>query len=269
MTRALFEDNDRIIGIPTSRPGEQDSALLKFADRLAPLLSKVNLELTQTRPFDWTARSTGRDWPARAETMVGLQRLANARFCIESVLADGVPGDLIETGVWRGGMSIFMKGVLKAHGDNERTVWLADSFQGLPPPDPARFPADRQLDLTGHDILSVGVEEVRHNFERYGLMDDRVQFIIGWFRETLPTAPINELAVLRLDGDLYESTLEALEPLYPKLAPGGYCIIDDFGTVPPCAAAVTDYRRAHDIDAEIIDIDGAGVYWRKPRCTDQ
>lgn len=195
--------------------------------------------------------------------MVGLQRLANARFCIESVLADGVSGDIVETGVWRGGMSIFMKGVLEAHGDTERTVWLADSFEGLPPPDPVRFPIDRHLDLTVHEVLSVGVEQVRKNFERYGLLDDRVQFIVGWFKETLHSAPIDEIAVLRLDGDLYESTIQALEPLYPKLAPKGYCIIDDYGTIAPCAAAVTDFRKAHDIDDEIVDIDGAGVYWRK------
>ncbi len=263
LTRALFEDNDRVIGVRSSVPGKTEPRLLTYADRLAPLLGKLRLELAYKRPFDPSTRDTGRDWPARAETMVGLQRLANARFCIESVLADAIPGDIIETGVWRGGMSIFMKGVLAAHGDADRTVWLADSFEGLPPPDPANYPADRQLDLSSYEILSVGVEQVRHSFERYGLMDDRVRFIVGWFRDTLDRAPIRDLSILRLDGDLYESTIQALEPLYPKLSPGGYCIIDDYGSVNACAAAVTDYRKDHGIEDEILDIDGAGVYWRK------
>jgi O-methyltransferase len=203
------------------------------------------------------------DWPARAETMTGLKRLANARFCIESVLADRVPGDLIETGVWRGGMSIFMRGVLKAHEVTDRTVWLADSFRGLPPPDPLRYVADRGSNLSRFDFLSVDVEQVRRNFERYGLMDDQVGFIVGWFRDTLADAPVKQLAVLRLDGDMYESTIEALEPLYPKLAAGGFCIIDDYGVIDACAAAVNDYRTAQSITDKILDIDGSAVYWRK------
>jgi cephalosporin hydroxylase len=195
--------------------------------------------------------------------MAGLKRLANARFCIESVLAEGIPGDIIETGAWRGGMSIFMRGVLKAYGVTDRKVWLADSFQGLPKSDPAHYPADMGLDLSQHDYLSVGVQQVRHNFERYGLMDEQVNFIVGWFRDTLADAPIDNLAVLRLDGDLYESTIQALESLYPKLSRGGYCIVDDYGVIDACAAAVKDYRSAHSIDDEILDIDGSGVYWEK------
>src|SRR2546425_313302 len=93
-------------------------------------------------PCDLEARAVGRDWPAEAETMIGLHRLENLQQCIVRVLEEGIPGDLIETGVWRGGACIFMRGVLKAFGDNERTVWVADSFQGLPHPDPARYPAD-------------------------------------------------------------------------------------------------------------------------------
>ncbi len=106
--------------------------------------------------------------------MVGLKRLANARSCIESVLADDIPGDIIETGVWRGGVAIFMRGVLKAHEVIDRKVWVADSFQGFPPPDPFRYPADRGWNLTRFEILSVGLEQVRQNFERYGLLDDQV-----------------------------------------------------------------------------------------------
>lgn len=260
LTRAVFEDNDWVLGIDASGDTRR---FVQQLHRLSPLLQKAHLEVAVKRPYLAEKRQLGRDWPARAETMAGLARLANVRFCIESVLADEVPGDLIETGVWRGGMSIYMRGVLKAHGVTDRKVWLADSFEGLPQVDPTHYPADSGLDFEKFDVLSVGVEEVRRNFQRYELLDDQVEFIVGWFKDTLSDAPVSDLAVLRLDGDLYESTIQALEPLYPKLSVGGYCIIDDYGAVAACKAAVTDYRKAHAIEDEISDVDGWAVYWRK------
>lgn len=261
LTGALSEDSDRIAGLPT--PGPPDPRWLRWLDRLAPALHRAKVEVAVKRPYDAAVREAGRDWPARSETMAGLRRLANARLCVEQVLADGVPGDIVETGVWRGGMSIFMRGVLKAHGVTDRKVWLADSFRGLPPPDAERYPADRGLDLSSWKILSVSVEEVRHNFARYGLLDDQVGFLVGWFRDTLPGAPMEQLSVLRLDGDLYESTVQALDALYPRLSPGGYCIVDDYGAVEGCRVAVTDYRSAHGIADDILPVDATGVYWRK------
>ena len=260
LTRAVFEDSDRIIGVPTK---DHAKAWVRLLDRFAPALGKARIEMSIKQPYSSSKREGGSDWPARAETMCGLRRLGNARRCIEQVLTDKIPGDIIETGVWRGGMSIFMRGVLKAYDVTDRTVWLADSFSGLPVPDVDHYPTDRDLDLSDWKILSVGVEQVRHNFERYGLLDDQVQFIEGWFRDTLADAPIRELAILRLDGDLYESTILALESLYPKLAAGGYCIIDDYGVIDSCKRAVTDYRQAQDISEELVDIDGAGFFWRK------
>ena len=172
------------------------------------------------KPYDPELRAVGRDWPARADSMIGLRRMDNIQSCVEAVIADDVPGDLIETGVWRGGATIFMRGVLKAYGDTTRTVWVADSFQGLPPPDPARFPADAGDTLHTMGGLAVGVDQVKHNFERYGLLDDQVKFLVGWFKDTLPTAPIETIAVMRLDGDMYESTWQAIEALVPEALAG-------------------------------------------------
>jgi len=206
----------------------------------------------------------GRDWPARAESMIGLKRMENIEHCVQSVLDDDVPGDLIEAGVWRGGACIFMKANLLSRGDTTRTVFVADSFQGLPPPDAALYPADTGDDLHTRSGLSVGAEVVRHNFERYGVLDERVEFLVGWFKDTLPSAPIDKLSVMRLDGDMYESTWQAIEALYPKLSPGGYCIVDDFGSHQSQAGqAIIDYRKKHGIDDEIVDIDGFGAYWRR------
>jgi len=103
---------------------------------------------------------------------------------------------------------------------------------------------------------------VQGNFKRYGFLDDRVRFLKGWFKDTLHTAPISRLALVRLDGDMYESTIQALDALYPKLSPGGYLIIDDYG-LPGCRAAVDDYRATHGIKEEVRIVDWTGAYWRR------
>ena len=105
---------------------------------------------------------------------------------------------------------------------------------------------------------------MRRNFERYGLLDDQVRFLEGWFRDTLPRAPIEKLAVMRLDGDLYESTMDGLTNLYDRLSPGGYVIVDDY-SIPACRLAVEDFRRARGLTEEIVQIDWTGVFWRRGR----
>jgi hypothetical protein len=183
--------------------------------------------------------------------------------CVESVLADDVPGDLIETGVWRGGTSMFMRAVLKAHGITDRVVFVADSFEGLPAPDPEQYPADSKSMLHDLAYLAVPLETVQEHFGRYGLLDDQVRFVKGWFRDTMPTLSQHTWSVIRADGDMFESTITVLENLYPNLSPGGYLIIDDYHSLPHCQKAVTHYRVAHGIEDEIHTVDWTGAYWRK------
>jgi O-methyltransferase len=230
---------------------------------LLKTVNALNAIGMRTSPFGQRKRDLGLDWPAEAETMIGMQRLTSLQHCVETVLADDIPGDLVECGVWRGGACILMRAVLAAYGDETRCVWLADSFAGVPRPDRANYKADKgiRLDLFA-SILAVSEAEVRANFQRYGLLDDQVRFLPGWFKDTLHDAPIDRIAVLRLDGDLYESTIQALDALYPRLSPGGFCIIDDYA-VKACRQAVSDYRAKHGVSAEIVDIDGIGVLWRK------
>jgi O-methyltransferase len=210
---------------------------------------------------DGAARSVGGDYPSDAETMIGMARLTNIEQCLIDLLERDIPGDVIETGVWRGGAVIFMRAVLRAYGDQTRVVWAADSFEGLP----SATLSDRE---TGADHfwkiahLAVSEDEVRANFEKYGLLDERVRFLRGWFRDTLATAPIERLSLLRLDGDMYESTMDALSALYPKLSPGGYVIVDDYA-ITACRNAVEDYRREFAIEDPIEQIDWTGVFWKK------
>jgi hypothetical protein len=212
--------------------------------------------------YSAASREAGRDWPNRAHSMIGLKRMDNLQACMEQVIADNIQGDCIETGVWRGGAAIFMRAILKAYGIEDRCVWFADSFEGLPPPNAKSYPQDKAWKFNLVDELAVSLEQVQNNVAAYGLLDDQVKFLKGWFSQTLPNAPIEQLALLRLDGDLYESTMDALTNLYPKLSVGGFIIIDDYG-IPPCKEAVGKYRKDNAIEDEIKDIDNMGVYWRR------
>ena len=231
-------------------------------------LNLMKLSLTdllyESNPQERKAFVEGWGWPSRSFSMIGLRRLNNLESCFAHVLENDVPGDLIETGVWRGGAAIFMRALLAAHEVVDRVVWVADSFEGMPVPNVEKYPADRDLDFSAEKRLWVSIEEVRRNFRRYGLLDEQVKFLEGWFSESLPTAPIERLAILRLDGDLYESTMDALTSLYPRVSPGGCVIIDD-NWVPACRQAVDDYRAAHGIEGEILTIDTQSAYWIKPQ----
>jgi len=236
--------------------------------------------------FDRDKRCGGLDWPSQAHTMIGLRRLDNIETLVTNVLATGTRGDLIEAGVWRGGATIFMRGVLKAHGVTDRTVWVADAFA-------KRFPVTEREGATARSFVSPGwpeiravqsgaavaseqflarsdvlwagtsYEEVRERFARYGLLDDQVRFLRGWFRETLPSAPIERLALLRLDADLYDSTYDTLVTLYPRLSVGGYVIIDDYNAVLECREAVHDFLAATQTEARLQQIDTDAVFWLK------
>jgi O-methyltransferase len=255
LTRDLFLDQEWWDADLRDWPGGRDAVI--------PVLRERGWRVV--RRGDPVARAEGRDWPPTAETMIGTARLDNVLRCCLQALADDVPGDLIETGVWRGGTTILMRGVLEALGDTGRTVWVADSFEGLPVPDGDRYPADEGLDWSDVGVLKVDADAVRANFARYGLLDDRVRLLEGWFSDTLPDAPIEQLAVLRLDGDLYESTMDALVALEPKVSPGGFVIVDDYGGWEPCRAAVDEYRARNGITAPIHTVDWTGVWWRTER----
>lgn len=207
-------------------------------------------------------RATGRDWPATAETMLGLARMDNLHACLTSVIQSKVPGDFVEVGVWRGGAGILMRALLMAFQDFRRKVWLADSFRGYPAPDPNRYPADKDDPHRLFAELAVPIDTVKKNFERYGMLDEQVQFLPGWFRDTLAAAPIKRVAVLHLDVDMYESTMLALLHLYPKVASAGYVIIDDYGALAACRQAVDDFRREFQIKTELREIDWTGVFWQ-------
>jgi O-methyltransferase len=205
-------------------------------------------------------RFTGREtWPLTAETMIGIPRLLNLADCLMTAAEDGVPGGFAECGVWRGGACIMAAAALDELGEH-RPVWVCDSFQGVPPPS---VPQDEGGDLHTWPQLSVSAADVKANFERYGLLSDRVVFVEGWFADSLP-GPIGDLAVLRCDGDLYSSTREILSALYHHVQPGGFVIVDDYGVVTGCREATDEFRAERGITEPLRVIeDGVGaVFWR-------
>ncbi|TPK22358.1 macrocin O-methyltransferase [Mesorhizobium sp. B2-5-9] len=197
-----------------------------------------------------------------SHTMIGRARLDMLHKCLDEVVGEGVPGDFVECGVWRGGSCIFMAGYLKTNPTENRRIFVADSFEGLPPP---RLPQDAGLDLSKiiYPELAVDDETVRENFRVYGLESEAVVFVKGWFKDTLPLLQTREIALLRLDGDLYESTMDSLDALYEKVSPGGIVIIDDYA-IEQCRLAVADYfaRTSRDLP-QMHKVDWTGVWFRK------
>jgi len=250
-------------------------SLYSYADTVPPGSNPVTRRLRRAgrragwvplrlRPTEGSGSAEGSaDWPLYAQSMIGADRLRSLRRCVETVLADRIAGDLIEAGVWRGGACVLMRAILEAHGDVERRVWCADSFAGLPAPDPGLHPADRGLRLHREPELAVARSEVEATFRRYRLLDERVRFVEGWFSDTLPELAGHTWSVIRIDGDLYGSTMDALRNLYPDLAPGGFVIVDDYGAVDACRLAVEDFRRGAQITERLERIDWTGVLWRR------
>lgn len=236
-----------------------DPAVIYDIHRHAPAdIPRLAAAKVEGSPLDWNLENMGFE-----HTMLGVKRLENIEECFHSIVADDVPGDLIECGVWRGGGAVLMRGLLEAYEIPGRCVWVADSFQGLPPPTAAPDVAfGLDLSRKACPMLAVDRETVERTFDSYGLLDERVRFLEGWFKDTLAQAPIERLALLRMDGDIYESTMDIFHALYDKLSIGGYLVIDDL-FVPTCRQAVNEFREARGIVEPILTIDWTGGYWRK------
>ena len=252
LTNWVYGDNEMA-------PVNSDKPLWNF---LIKKMKAKGYKVLYNKPFDKELRMTGKDWPPTAFTMIGIKRLNNLQNCLENIVANNIQGDFIETGVWRGGATIFMRAFLKAYEITNRKVWVADSFEGLPKPNEVQYPADKGDTHYTYNELRVSLEQVQNNFAIFDLLDSQVCFLKGWFKDTLPHASFEQLSLIRLDGDMYESTMDAISNLYPKLSLGGYLIVDDY-CIPSCKAAIYDYRKAMNINEEIIPIDGIGVYWKR------
>lgn len=261
LTASLYEESAwrRIEGPMVHQRGPVNYARRK----IIRFFNRRRIGLVRLTKFDPELREKGLDWPLFGFTMTGARRVDTLERLVRRVLDENIPGDFIETGVWRGGSVILIRALLKEYKDMTRKVWCADSFEGMPVPEGGDLAVEGNWDFSDRDVLVATLEQVQGNFAKFGLLDDQVKFLKGWFKDTLPTAPIERLSLIRLDGDLYESTRDAIVNLYPKLSQGGYLIVDDYRSWPGCMKAIDEYREAHAITDEIVDIDDHAIYWRK------
>jgi hypothetical protein len=139
-----------------------------------------------------------------------------------------IEGDIVECGVWRGGFSIFL-----SHVFSDKNIWVCDSYEGFQSLEIAKHQYDKERHTPVYTHNSIGpiainLEEVQFYFERYGLGNqERIKFLKGFVKDTLPNSGIEKIALLRIDVDAYSATLETLEELYDKVQSGGYIIFDD------------------------------------------
>ena len=222
-------------------------------DRLGVFSRRVEGE----EQLSW--RVDGSDWPLDALTMVGLRRLDDLQARIEELVADGIEGDMIEAGAWRGGASILMRATLDSLGD-DRELWVADSFQGFPQPEIGTPDGTLETDMGALDYFAPGLDVVQGYFERFGV-SERVTFVPGFFEETMAGLEGRRWALIRLDADGHNATRLALDTLYGGLARGGYVVIDDYWAFEPCRMAV-DQFLAERAPVELRRIDWSGVFWR-------
>jgi O-methyltransferase len=219
-------------------------------------------QLVFSRPerFDFAKRLSGLDWPIEAETMIGVKRLDQFHKALITCDVEQIKGDVLEAGVWRGGAVIFAAAYLSQTNPLSRRVIAADSFDGLPPPD-SRYPVDTGDLHSTVDFLRVSLEEVRENFKKFGVSTENVDFLPGWFEDTLPTLGNRRLAILRMDGDMYSSSIHILSALFDQVTPGGFVIVDDY-QLRGARVAVHDFLDERGLSPEIINIDGMGAYFR-------
>jgi len=245
-----------------------DGAVIRDIARLRPdIMAHLQAVRHEGNLVLWPVEGTEALYDPRhisqhTHTMIGRLRLDHLHHCLDVIRQNNIPGDVIETGVWWGGATVFMRGYWAAHGITDRAVWVADSFAGVPEPSVAED-IGYDLSATKEPALAIDQGRVEALFARYDLLDDQVKFLPGWFRDTLPAAPIERLALIRLDGDLYESTFDALDALYDRLVPGGFLVVDDYGALPPCRRAIDDFRAQRGITAPMEMIDWTGCAWRK------
>lgn len=203
-----------------------------------------------------------RNYVEYAHTLLGHERLTHLEACLTQIVAEGIKGDVLQAGCWRGGSAVFLRGVLDVLGESKRRLWVADSFSGLPAstcgPD-----IGHEMDASVYPVLSVSLDEVKEVFNKYDLLTDGVEFLPGWFSESLRHLPAKRIALLHIDADLYESTLDVLNMCYTNVVNGGFIVIDDYGILPPCREAVDEFLSSQNTEIVPIRVGDHAAYWRR------
>lgn len=210
----------------------------------------------------------------REHTMTSVYKMHALFRAVRHLVDNGVEGDVLETGVAAGGSMMMAAVTLLDRGDRTRDLWLFDTFEGMPPPDPEvdrNYRGDAAQPLwdaqvrDGHNAWCyASLDTVRTNMAATGYPAERVHYVQGKVQDTTPAQAPGRIALLRLDTDWYDSTRHELEHLYPRLVPGGVLIIDDFGQWEGCRKAVEEWRAVVRPSPLLVRIDRLGVLAVKP-----
>lgn len=220
-------------------------------------------QLTEQR-YSESLRNIGGDWPVYGFTMVGVARTKRLLTMLEDVVVMNVSGAFVECGTWRGGQSIFARLVLQSLGQHDRMVFVADSFEGLPK---STLREDATIDWKS-EYLEVSLESVQHNFKKFGARAlQNVMFLHGFFSDTLYLwrQTIGPIAILRLDGDMYESCMDILVALFENVEIGGWFFIDDWSPNFPCRIAIIEFFNYHQYPTDSIKSIGMSGYFQKTK----
>jgi cephalosporin hydroxylase len=198
---------------------------------------------------------------------MGRVRLDHLQRCLDAVRTDKVKGDLVECGTGRGGGGVFLRGYAAVWEMTDRRVWIADTFRASPSlPDDLHETSQEAVEILGGGPglpdLRADLNTVRDAFQRFDLLDDRLRFLQGDYRDTLPTSPIRSIALLRLGDDLEDACGTILDALYDRVTPGGFVVVEDFLS-PAARKSIEDFRERRGIDDPIEQVDWSGVVWRK------
>jgi hypothetical protein len=191
----------------------------------------------------------------REQSMTGPERLYGLYDAVRYVHARKIPGSIVECGVWRGGSSMMAALTLQQLGDTSRDLYLYDTFTGM------SAPTEHDVDINGRTAesrwregwVAASLEDVQANMRSTGYPQERITYVRGMVEETIPETIPDQIALLRLDTDFYESTAHELEHLYPRLTPGGVLIVDDYGNWQGARKAVDEYFAAEPLLFSRID----------------
>lgn len=249
------------MSIPLARLKSPDFMPVQWLSFIKALLQIILLVLRT--PTKESFRLAGLILQVKAGyTMVSVPRLENLYMRVKDANHWHLNGDIVECGSWHGGSSAVMA---RAGIDSgvPRISWVFDSFKGLPPPGDK----DGQFE---HDFFYDGwckgeTEKVRSIFRQVGVPSERLKIVPGWFQNTLPKIPIEQIAILHVDADWYDSVKLVLETLYQRVIPNGFIIIDDYYVWAGCKQAVDEFMTAQNIPSGLLqNVGGVAVYFQKP-----
>lgn len=246
-------DRWRVRGVnagSSNAPANDLDDVQERALRLSPLRQRLYADFSED---EWSIQSASQqNLCGSPEAIVTLVR------AVDRVIEQGIPGALVECGVYMGGNIEVMIRALQRHDVRDRDIYLYDTFAGMPKPEERDDEAFGGIAKTsweahrteedgdkGSNWMKAGVELVRQRIDPLGYPAENLHFVKGMVEDTIPVTVPEKIAILRLDTDFYSSTKHELQHLYPRLSPGGILIIDDYGAFPGSRAATDEYAAEH------------------------